>query len=85
MPTAKSPVTRTAAGDLLALVDGKSNVTLWNFNMFGRATNKIDASGSTIFGYGHDANGRLTNRWTPAKWLLQQIEKNETLARIQCP
>ncbi|HMC28760.1 MAG TPA: hypothetical protein VKM56_13310 [Verrucomicrobiae bacterium] len=59
--------TNSAAGDLLALVDGKTNVTLWNFDMFGRATNKIDASGATMFGYNYDANDRLTNRWTPAK------------------
>ena len=43
------------ASDLLSLTDGKSQVTAWNYDEYGRATNKLDA------------NNRLTNRWTPAK------------------
>ena len=35
--------------------------------MYGRVTNKLDANGADMFRYRYDADGRLTNRWTPAK------------------
>jgi len=55
------------AGDLLTLTDGKSQTTTWKYDLLGRVTNKLDAASTVIFRYGYDANGRLTNRWTPAK------------------
>ena len=55
------------AGDLLAVTDGRSQTTHWNFDAFGRVTNKVDAAGVVDFVYQYDANNRLTNRWTPAK------------------
>jgi len=59
--------TYNGAGDLLSLKDGKSQTTSWKFDQFGRVTNKVDASGITNFLYKYNANGWLTNRWTPAK------------------
>ena len=56
-----------AASDLLTLIDGKNQTNKWNYDAFGRVTNKIDAAGITNFVYKYDANNRLTNRWTPAK------------------
>ncbi len=56
-----------AASDLLFLIDGKNQTNKWNYDVFGRATNKVDAAGQTVFGFSYDANDRLTNRWTPAK------------------
>jgi RHS repeat-associated protein len=54
-------------GDLRELIDAKNQTNKWSYDVFGRMTNKVDASGQTVFGYSYDANGRLTNRWTPAK------------------
>src|SRR5207249_750260 len=55
------------AGDLVTLTDGNGNPTTWNYDQFGRVTNKIDAASNVILVYKYDANDRLTNRWTPAK------------------
>jgi RHS repeat-associated protein len=55
------------ANNLLALTDGKNQVTRWNYDLYGRATNKVDATGIVIFRYQYDPNDRLTNRWTAAK------------------
>jgi YD repeat-containing protein len=56
-----------AADELVSLTDGKDQTTAWNYDSFGRVTNKVDAAGITNFVYQYDANNRLTNRWTPAK------------------
>jgi RHS repeat-associated protein len=55
------------AGDLLTLTDGNNHTTKWNYDFFGRMTNKVDALNRTIFTYAYDADNRLTNRWTPEK------------------
>lgn len=55
------------AGDLLTLTDGKNQVTTWNYDEYGRATNKLDATSAEIFHWTFDPNGRMTNRWTPEK------------------
>jgi len=52
---------------LKTLTDGKNQVTTWNYDEYGRATNKVDATSAEIFRYSFDPNGRLTNRWTAAK------------------
>ena len=39
----------------------------WRYNEYGLVTNKLDASGTEIFRYRYDPNGRLTNRWTAEK------------------
>jgi len=59
--------TYSGAGDLLTLTDGKNQITRWNYDQFGRATNKLDATSAEIFRYAYDPNGRLTNRWTAVK------------------
>mgnify|MGYP001564069749 CR=1 FL=1 len=59
--------TYNAANDLLTVVDGNGQTNGWNFNQYGQATNKVDATGAEIFRYQFDANGRLTNRWSVAK------------------
>jgi len=56
-----------AADELMSLTDGKNQATTWNYDMFGRVTNKVDAAGTVDFVYQYDPNDRLTNRWTPAK------------------
>lgn len=57
----------SAAEDRLSLIDGKNQTTTWKYDLYGLVTNKTDAAGSTMFTYRYDAEGRLTNRWTPAK------------------
>src|ERR1051326_6219317 len=59
--------TYNAASDLLTLTDGKGQVTLWNYDQYGRVTNKVDATSTEILRYQYDAQNRLTNRWSAAK------------------
>lgn len=59
--------TYSPAGDLLKLRDGKGQETFWGYDQHGRMTSKTNASGTEIFRYQYDANGRLTNRWSLAK------------------
>jgi YD repeat-containing protein len=59
--------TNNAAGDLLSLTDGKGQTTRWNYDQYGRVTNKLDQAGTEILRYKYDANNRLTNRWSAAK------------------
>lgn len=55
------------AGDMLTLTDGRNKTTTWHYDEYGRATNRVDAAGVVNFVYQYDADGRLTNRWTPEK------------------
>jgi len=68
MPTMKkSATTNNAAGDLLSLTDGKNQTTKWNYDEYGRVTNKLDQAGTEILRYKYDPDSRLTNRWSAAK------------------
>lgn len=55
------------AGDLLALKDGKGQITQWNYDAYGRVTNKVDQGGTVVYRYRYDGDGRMTNRWSAAK------------------
>jgi YD repeat-containing protein len=55
------------AGDLLTLVDGKSQTTTWHYDQYGRVTNKVDAAANVLLVYQCDLDNRLTNRWSAAK------------------
>ena len=59
--------TNSPAGDLLALVDGKNQVTKWNYDEYGRVTNKLDQAGTEILRYVYDPDGHLASRWSMAK------------------
>jgi len=59
--------TYNPSDQMLTLTDGKNQVTKWNYDLYGRVTNKLDAANTVIFRYNYDANSRLTNRWTVAK------------------
>jgi RHS repeat-associated protein len=59
--------TYNASDEILSLTDAKNQTTAWHHDEYGRATNKVDAATNVIFRYNYDADGRLTNRWTPAK------------------
>jgi RHS repeat-associated protein len=56
-----------AAGDLVTLIDGKSQTTIWKYDLHGRVTNKVDTTSAELFRYAYDANGRLTSRWSAEK------------------
>ena len=58
--------TNNAAGDLLSLTDGKGQTTRWNYDQYGRVTNKLDQAATEILRYKYDADNRLTNRWSAA-------------------
>jgi len=66
-PLLTNRFTYSGAGDLLTLTDGKGQTTTWKYDEYGHVTNKLDANGAEMFRYRYDADGRLTNRWTPAK------------------
>jgi len=53
--------------NLTSLWDGNTNQTRWQFNEYGWLTNKVDGLGRTNFTCAYNANGWLTNRWTPEK------------------
>jgi len=55
------------AGDLLSLTDGKGQTTRWNYNEYGRVTNKLDQAGTEILRYGYTANNWVMTRWSAAK------------------
>lgn len=59
--------TNNAADDLLSLTDGKNQTTRWNYDEYGRVTNKLDQAGVEVLRYQYDPNSRLTNRWSKAK------------------
>ncbi len=59
--------TNNAAGDLLSLTDGKNQTTRWNYDQYGRVTNKLDQAGLQILIYSYDADDRLLSRWSAAK------------------
>lgn len=39
----------------------------WNYDEYGRVTNKLDQAGTVILKYTYDANSRLASRWSVAK------------------
>jgi len=53
--------------NVTSLVDGNTNQTRWQYNQYGWLTNKLDGLGRTNFIYAYNANGLVTNRWTPEK------------------
>jgi RHS repeat-associated protein len=55
--------TNNAAGDLISFTDGKIQTTKWNYDEYGRVTNKLDQLGVEVLRYKYDADSRLTNRW----------------------
>jgi YD repeat-containing protein len=55
------------ASDLTTLTDQNNNTTRWRYDIYGRATNKVDATSTTILEYQYDADNRLTNRWSIAR------------------
>jgi RHS repeat-associated protein len=59
--------TYNPADQMLTLKDGKNQQTSWNYDEYGRVTNKLDATSTVIFRYKYDPEDRLTNRWTVAK------------------
>ena len=50
------------AGDLVTLADPRNLKTTWKYDIFGRVTEKDDNAGNLVFGYGYDADSRLTSR-----------------------
>ncbi len=44
-----------------------NQTTTWNYDPYGRVTNKLDQAGAEILRYAYDADSRLTNRWSAEK------------------
>ena len=64
---ATNKFTYDAAGNLRTLSDGKSQLTSWGYDTYGRVASKTNDTGTEILDYLYDANNRLTNRWSVAK------------------
>src|ERR1051326_8319278 len=58
--------TYNAASDLKTLTDGKSQTTTWNYDQYGRVTNKLDQASVEILRYTYDANSPPTIPWSTA-------------------
>ncbi|HEV7925252.1 MAG TPA: RHS repeat-associated core domain-containing protein [Verrucomicrobiae bacterium] len=56
-----------AASDLISLTDPNNHTTQWGYDLYGRVTNKVDATGTSILTNQYDADNRLINRWSLAK------------------
>ena len=54
-----------ALDQVISLIDGLNHTTTWNFNQYGWLTNKVDALSQSVLAFGYNANGWVTNRWTP--------------------
>lgn len=67
----------SGAGDVTTLVDGNNHSTTWGYDLFGRNTNKVDATSATILTFQYDANHRLTNRTSAAKGTTTYSYDNE--------
>ena len=48
-------------------MNGKNQVTKWNYDKFGRVTNKVDQAAAEILRYKYDPDSRQTNRRSAAK------------------
>jgi RHS repeat-associated protein len=55
------------SGNLTNLLDGRMQSTKWFYDQYSRVTNKVDHNTNSMFIYGYNPNGWLTNRWTPQK------------------
>jgi len=53
--------------NVTSLIDGLTHTTTWQFNQYGWLTNKVDGLTRNAFQYAYNANGWITNRWTPEK------------------
>ncbi len=47
------------------LWDGRTNHTGWSYNEYGWLYSKVDAQSRDVLRLGRNANGQVTNRWTP--------------------
>jgi RHS repeat-associated protein len=56
-----------SASQLTDLWDGNTNHVQWQVNQYGWLTNKINGLSNSVLHYAYNANGWLTNRWTPEK------------------
>ena len=54
-----------ALNELTDLWDGRTNHTVWHYDKYGWLSNKVDALTHEVVRYSRDANGQVTNRWTP--------------------
>jgi YD repeat-containing protein len=52
---------------IISLTDGLNHTRHWQRNEYGWLTNKTDGLGRTVFRLAHNANGWITNLWTPEK------------------
>jgi RHS repeat-associated protein len=59
--------TYNAAGDLTGLIDGLNQQTAWAYDLEGRASSKTQNNSAGAWTSAYNANGWLTNHWTPAR------------------
>jgi RHS repeat-associated protein len=53
--------------NVTSMWDGNTNQTRWQYNEYGWLTNKLDGLNRVVFRNSYNANGLVTNRWTPEK------------------
>ena len=52
-------------GEKSAICNAPATEKLKEYDLYGRATNKLDTASAPLFRYVYDPDGRLTNRWSP--------------------
>ena len=53
--------------NMTSLIDGLLHQTTWQYNQYGWMTNKTDGLTRNVERFAFNANGWITNRWTPEK------------------
>ncbi len=53
--------------NVTSLIDGLLHQTTWQYNQYGWLTNKVDGLSRNVERFTFNANGWITNRWTPEK------------------
>jgi YD repeat-containing protein len=78
--------TYSSASDVVALTDGKGQTTLWNYDIYGRVSNKVDQASAVILVYAYDAANRLTNRWSAARGNTGYLyDPLGNVIKVDCP
>ncbi len=73
------------AGDLKTLTNGNLKLTTWNYDIYGRVSEKLDDDNTTVFAYRYYADGTLSNRWNGGRSTTYNYDAARNLTGITYP
>ncbi len=73
------------AGDLKTLTNGNQKLTTWNYDIYGRVSEKRDDNNTTVFSYRYYADGTLSNRWNGGRSSAYTYDAVRNLTGITYP